>query len=281
MPNIPTIRVIIAGDLGTGKTSLTNVLLRSLFLKEFDANIEDIFCKQIVVDDQPYNLEILDTLDNEFRSGDEIIRLMLNYDVLIYTYAINDAKSFNNLYQRYASLPIHEEGNHEKLVYIDGKFMRVPPIILVGTKEDLENERQVAAHSAEKMKTELNFQKFIECSSINNTNVENLLKIVIEIASEYQNSEKDLTHIFLDDDYTEQRHSGSSSAHSHLNSSQKRSSHNLESSTQNFPSIEEVAVSAQSEIPKTVNKKITHKPVHTTTDKKLTDSPTKGCCLVM
>lgn len=54
MPNIPTIRIIIAGDLGTGKTSLTNVLLRSLFLKEFDANVEDTFRKQLMVDEKPY-----------------------------------------------------------------------------------------------------------------------------------------------------------------------------------------------------------------------------------
>lgn len=280
MPNIPTIRIIIAGDLGTGKTSLTNVLLRSLFLKEFDANVEDTFRKQLMVDEKPYNIEILDTLDNEFRSGEEKIRLMLNHDVLIYTYSINDATSFNNLYQRYASLPIHEESDHKKLVYIDGKFMKATPIILVGTKEDLENERQVAAHSAEQMKEELNFQGFIECSSINNTNVEELLKLSIKLASEYQQSEKDLTHLFIEDDGNDAKPSGNSSVNSHLTTSQQRSNHNTESSSKNFPSIQEV----ETDLPVVSKKPKTNtapKPSQINTASNSVNNSTQECCIIM
>lgn len=200
MLDVPTIKIIIGGDLGTGKTCLANILLRLLFLKEFDANIEDTLCKQIVIEGKPYNLEILDTVDNDFRNGEEKIEILINYDILIYTYAINDAASFNNIYQRYGAMPIHKEEDNQKLVYVDGKLLRVPPIILVGTKIDLKTQRQVGSHSAEKMKKDLNFQECLECSSLTDVNIDELLRLTIQYATQYQQMKKDLTYLYTTDD---------------------------------------------------------------------------------
>lgn len=291
MQTISVIRIIIGGDLGTGKTCLANFLLRSLFLKEYDANIEDTLCKQVVIDGKPYNLEILDTVDNEFRNGEEKIQILLRNDVLIYTYAIDDVTSFDNLYHRYAALPIHEESDHKKLVYVNGKLLRVPPIILVGTKKDLENERQVAVHSAEKMKAELNFQECLECSSLNNINIEELLKLTIKYALEYQQSEKDLTHLYADDESNEPKHSSAnSSLNSHLSTQQKPQVYNNIGSK--FPSIKEdisdTAIKKSSSVldmkkdnvAVKSNKVTTKTRMHTATSKKNSGS-IKACCTIM
>lgn len=199
MTDIPTIRIVIAGDLGTGKSSLVNMYIRAIFT-DFDPTIEDTHSKRVTINDIVYNIEIVDTVDNEFRNENDRTSLYLNCDVIILTYAIDDISSFTNLIMRYSNLPINEEDGNKKLTYIDGRVKILPPIILAGTKLDLESSRQVAYQQGKKLQTQLQLQEFIECSALTKLNVDELFDIAIKFGLQHQQSENDLTHIYAADD---------------------------------------------------------------------------------
>ncbi|KAG0678784.1 hypothetical protein C6P42_000343 [Pichia californica] len=198
-PKIPTIKIVIAGDLGTGKSSLVNVFTRNMFT-ELDPTIEDTHCKRVIINDIPYNIEILDTVDNEFHNDHERALIYQQCDAIILTYAINDFDSFQNLIMRYSNLPINEEDGSRKLIYVGDRIRCLPPIILVGTKTDLESCRQVAYPQGKKLQSQLKLQDFIECSCLAKSSVEELFNSVIKLGLTYQLSDKDLTHIYADDE---------------------------------------------------------------------------------
>lgn len=212
MPAIPTIRIVVSGDEGTGKSCLVNFYVRSFFSDEFDPTIEETYFKQITFNEQVYNLEVVDTVENEFRSEEEKNTLYATADAIILTYAVDDVGSFNNLILRYSNLPINEEDDSTKLIYRHGRIKRFPPIILAGTKYDLALSRQVAVQAAEKLVHDLNLQGFIECSSASNINVDELFSRAIELGLEHQKSDHDLTHIYAADEESQNRNSENKSA---------------------------------------------------------------------
>jgi GTPase KRas protein len=205
--DIPTINVVIAGDVGTGKSALTINLIKSMFVPGFDPTVEDTYFRQVDLDGKKYNLKITDTVDNEFRNEEQKISMYQDCDVIFLTYATNDADSFNNLYIRYHNLPIHEEDGSTKLTYKNGEIHYFPPIILLGCKADLENQRQVAQHSAGRLTKDLKLQDFIECSSASNLNVEEVLRKAISFGLAHSQTEHDVTHIYAADEESQMRHS--------------------------------------------------------------------------
>lgn len=201
----PTIKIVVAGDVGTGKSNLVNFFVRSLYSTDFDPTIEETYTKSILIDDVYYNLEIIDTVDNEFRDNQKRNCMYIQSDVIILTYAIDDEVSFTNLLLRYSNLPINEEDGSRKLTYVDGRIKSFPPIILVGTKLDLESSRQVAYQSGKNFADQLKLHDFLECSSLANVNVDELFILAAKLGLEHQNSEKDLTHIYAADEESQVR----------------------------------------------------------------------------
>lgn len=200
MPQIPTVRIVVAGDKGTGKSCLVNFFLRALYLSDFDPDLEETYNKQVRIDDKHYNLEVVDTVDDEFRSIEKRNSLYQDCDVIILTYAINDIESFNNLYYRYSALPFNKEDGKKRLSCVNNRIICFPPIILVGTKVDLESERQVDSEVSRQFVSTFNLQHFFECSSLTNINIDELFRFAIDLGLEYQRSDNDLTHLYLDDE---------------------------------------------------------------------------------
>lgn len=211
--SFPTLRIVVAGDLGTGKSNLVNFYIRSLIVGDFDPTIEDKYYKQVTIDGKVYNIEIIDSVDNEFRNNSERCALYQECDAIILTFAIDDLITFNNLVIRYASLPINEEDGNKKLTYINGRIKLFPPIILVGTKCDLEMARQVSYSSGLKFSHDFQLQDYFECSSNSNINIDELFNRAIELGFNFNNSERDLTNIYaiIDDDSQLKKSQSSSS----------------------------------------------------------------------
>ena len=67
-------KVCVLGDGGVGKTALTIQLCSNHFVEEYDPTIEDSYRKQVVIDNKPCLLEILDTAGQE---GLEILFLFV------------------------------------------------------------------------------------------------------------------------------------------------------------------------------------------------------------
>lgn len=58
-------RLVVLGDGGVGKTALTIQLCLNHFVESYDPTIEDSYRKQVVIDEEPCILEVLDTAGQE------------------------------------------------------------------------------------------------------------------------------------------------------------------------------------------------------------------------
>jgi GTPase KRas protein len=130
---------VILGGGAVGKSSLTMMFLQHHFIIEYDPTIEDAYRKQVLVDDQVVLLDILDTAGQEEYSAmrDQYMRTGNGFMLV---YSVADRTSFEECVKL-----------REKIYQIQDKsladakddLLRVP-LILVGNKCDLENERQVS-----------------------------------------------------------------------------------------------------------------------------------------
>ena len=163
-----SMKIILLGDSGVGKTSLLN----NLEQKEAELNEQktlEYFNYKIKIDDYIIRMQIWDTVGNEkFKS------ITLNYyktaDVVIFMYAINDINSFNSIYKWLDEL--NDKGNNEE----DKNIIK----ILVGNKKDLKMYRSVEYEAGEKLKNEKNFNLFKEISCLNNSNKKDDSEIINE-----------------------------------------------------------------------------------------------------
>ena len=122
-------KLVVLGSGGVGKSSLVIRLVTDNFLDEYDPTIEDSYRKQVMIDEEPALLDILDTAGQEEFSSmqDQWMR---------------DGKGFLLVYN-IVSRPTLDE-----VCTLYDKILRTKdtdkvPIVLVGNKCDLEDERQV------------------------------------------------------------------------------------------------------------------------------------------
>eukprot|EP01111_Echinosteliopsis_oligospora_P009180 TRINITY_DN2651_c0_g1_i1.p1 TRINITY_DN2651_c0_g1~~TRINITY_DN2651_c0_g1_i1.p1 ORF type:complete len:180 (-),score=20.46 TRINITY_DN2651_c0_g1_i1:42-581(-) len=149
-------KVAACGAPGSGKSALTIFLVQNEFLGEYDPTIEDSYRKQLKVDDQLCVLEILDTASREdfYALLDIYIR---DNDGFLCLYSINSRESFD-------AVPSYIQR------IFDIKQTTKVPIIVVGNKSDLGEERQVATKEGEELASSLDVL-FMETSAKTGHNV--------------------------------------------------------------------------------------------------------------
>jgi len=122
-------KLVVLGGGGVGKSALTIRLVTDNFLDEYDPTIEDSYRKQVMIDDETALLDILDTAGQEEFSSmqDQWMR---------------DGKGFLLVYN-ITSRPTFDEVSvlHDKILRT--KDADKVPMVLVGNKCDLKDERQV------------------------------------------------------------------------------------------------------------------------------------------
>jgi len=122
-------KVVVLGGGGVGKSALTIRLVTDNFLDEYDPTIEDSYRKQVMIDDETALLDILDTAgQEEFSSMQD--QWMRDGQGFLLVYSIIDRPSFDEV----TSLK-------EKILRT--KDMDKVPIVLVGNKCDMKDEREV------------------------------------------------------------------------------------------------------------------------------------------
>ena len=150
-----SIKVILLGDSNVGKTSILNCLEQRDILQQKTISLE-YFNYNIKINSYIIRMQIWDTVGQEkFNS------ITKNYykttDVVIFIYAINDLRSFNNIEHWFDELNdkgnSNEENNEKNMIKI-----------LVGNKKDLIKDRTVKYDMGEKLKKEKNFHLFKEIS---------------------------------------------------------------------------------------------------------------------
>ena len=161
-------KVPIFGDGGVGKTTLTHRFLNGLFRDTYHLTIGmDFFLKKLKIDGKNISLQIWDF------AGEEKFRFLLPGAVMgangtIFMYDITRYVTFKNLTEW---LTVFNEANeiHDQKLF---------PILLVGSKLDLDGVRTVPKEEAIEFAHNNNFIDYIECSSKSGKNVEELFTIL-------------------------------------------------------------------------------------------------------
>ncbi|ORZ24549.1 ras-like protein 3 [Absidia repens] len=124
-------KIVIVGGGGVGKSAITIQFIQSHFVDEYDPTIEDSYRKQCVIDQETALLDVLDTAGQEEYSAMRE-QYMRNGEGFILVYSITSRLSFEEISTFYQQIRRVK----------DKDFF---PMILVGNKCDLENDRQVSS----------------------------------------------------------------------------------------------------------------------------------------
>jgi len=169
------IKLVVVGDGAVGKTCLLIAYTSSAFPKDYIPTVFDNYCANIVVDGKAINLGLWDTAGQE-----DYDRLRpLSYpqtDVFLLCFSVVNPSSFDNVTVKWHREIAHHCPN--------------VPVILVGTKIDLREEKEVIDVLKGKGQSvvttemgiakaqEINAKKYLECSA----KTQKGLKIVFEEA---------------------------------------------------------------------------------------------------
>ena len=161
---INKINIGIIGDKITGKTNIVNVFNDHKFNKyELPTKGSIKIIKTIKIINREYQLIFTDILGEE-RYRNILIKKIKNSLGLILVYSINNKKSFENC--------------EEWLNEIKRNNIKNIPIILIGNKCDLEEEREVDKEEGLNYANKNGF-KFFECSAKNKININESINSLI------------------------------------------------------------------------------------------------------
>lgn len=143
-------KIVVLGSGGVGKSALTVQFVQGIFVEKYDPTIEDSYRKQVEIDGQQCMMEILDTAGTEqFTAMRDLY--MKNGQGFVLVYSITAQATFNDLMEL-----------HDQIVRV--KDTQDVPMILVGNKCDLEDERVVSKDQGQHLAKQFNCA-FMEASA--------------------------------------------------------------------------------------------------------------------
>ncbi|KAA0722700.1 Ras-related protein [Triplophysa tibetana] len=175
-------KVVVLGSGGVGKSALTVQFVTGTFIEKYDPTIEDFYRKEIEVDSSPSVLEILDTAGTEqFASMRDLY--IKNGQGFILVYSLVNQQSFQDIKpMRDQIIRVKREirvdaDGFEFLLMFPHRYERVP-VILVGNKVDLDNEREVSSSEGQALAEEWGCP-FMETSAKSKTMVDELFSEIV------------------------------------------------------------------------------------------------------
>lgn len=149
-------KLVVLGSGGVGKSALTVQFVQGIFVEKYDPTIEDSYRKQVEVDGSQCMLEILDTAGTEqFTAMRDLY--MKNGQGFALVYSITAQSTFNEL-----------QAIRDQITAV--KDADSVPLILVGNKCDLEDERVVGKDQGQSLAKVYNCA-FLEASAKSKINV--------------------------------------------------------------------------------------------------------------
>lgn len=167
--NIREYKLVVVGGGGVGKSALTIQLIQSHFVDEYDPTIEDSYRKQVVIDDKVTILDILDTAGQEEYSAMRE-QYMRTGEGFLLVYSVTSKTSFDELMTYYQQI--------QRV-----KDVEYVPVVVVGNKSDLEEERQVAYEDGLNMAKQIN-APLLETSAKQAVNVDEAFYTLVRLVRE-------------------------------------------------------------------------------------------------
>ena len=174
-------KLIVIGDSGVGKSSLTNNAVKNVFEESYNATVGfEFFTFNVRMCGKVVKLQIWDTCGQElYRSL--ITNFYRNSSLAVIVYAINSKESFENIEMWLRELRTHSSPDIK--------------IYLIGNKADLEKEREVPKESAEEYCKVNKIPIFMEASAKTGLNAQNIFLKAAEMLYDdynlYQSNKKD------------------------------------------------------------------------------------------
>ena len=163
-----SIKVILIGDSGVGKSNILNRLVNNKFNDKHEPSLSlEYNNHSIKINNYIIRMQIWDTVGQE-KYNSIISNYYKSAEVAVFVYSINDAKSYNSIQEWYKEL-INEKNDENNSV----------KKILLGNKLDLEKERQVEFNLAKTFADENGFEVFAEitCKNDNEQKLYNISNI--------------------------------------------------------------------------------------------------------
>merc|ERR1712061_620949 len=149
--NMREYKLVVLGSGGVGKSALTVQFVQGIFVERYDPTIKDSYRKQVEIDSQHCMLEILDTAGTEqFTAMRDLY--MKNGQGFVLVYSITAQSTFNDL-----------QDLREQILRV--KDTDDVPMVLVGNKCDLEDEREVGRDQGLNLARQFNNCSFMETSA--------------------------------------------------------------------------------------------------------------------
>ncbi|CAO1416730.1 unnamed protein product [Diamesa tonsa] len=178
-----TYKLVIVGSGGVGKSAITIQFIqysfdyKGRFASDYDPTIEDSYTKQVVIDDIPAKLDILDTAgQEEFSAMRE--QYMRSGEGFLLVYSVTDNASFDEMFKF-----------HRQILRV--KDRDEFPMLMVGNKSDLEAQRVVSLQKAQELSRQLKIP-YIECSAKVRINVDQAFHELVRVVRKFQLSERPL-----------------------------------------------------------------------------------------
>ncbi|CAO1408076.1 unnamed protein product [Diamesa hyperborea] len=150
-------RIMVLGQSAVGKSAMIVRYITKRFIGEYDPNLEKVYTFSTIVDNELVVFEILDSagqMENEFLESN--IRWA---EAFILLYSVTDKCSFEEINRLKFLINYNKR---RKKINKDG--VMDAPVILVGNKTDLINDRMVTTEEGQKRSRDINCACFHEIS---------------------------------------------------------------------------------------------------------------------
>ncbi|XP_013170241.1 PREDICTED: ras-related protein M-Ras-like [Papilio xuthus] len=135
--NLPTVKLVVVGDGGVGKSAITIQFFQKLFVTDYDPTIEDSYIQHTEVDGQWCILDVLDTAgQEEFSAMRE--QYMRKGDGFLLVYSVTDAQSYQNI-------------RHFHTQILRVKDRETYPMLVAANKVDLVHARAVSEEAGREL----------------------------------------------------------------------------------------------------------------------------------